>query len=207
MKTHLKSMQSILFRSKLVLVTALITFCFACSPEDGINGTDGPQGIQGEQGPQGEQGESGSANASKYIITVADTDWDGSYHYGGSNSHTVYTIPPTLTGNIGINNPNYVVIAYGSPTGISYVEKKHLPYVFGVNNNYGLKFELLLSRNQLSMSKTTNGWNNSSVPMAERPDSFILEIFMIEMSAANKAKIDIDFNDYQAVVDYFELDN
>ncbi|WP_417201099.1 hypothetical protein [Bizionia sp.] len=57
------------------------------------------------------------------------------------------------------------------------------------------------------MSKTTNGWNNNSVPLAERPNSFILEIFMIEMSAANKAKIDSDFNDYQAVVDYFELDN
>ncbi|MFC5196560.1 hypothetical protein ACFPH8_14555 [Bizionia hallyeonensis] len=207
MKTHVTTIKSIFFKSKLVLAAVLITFSFSCSPEDGTDGADGAQGIQGEQGPQGEQGESGSANASKYVITVADTDWDGSYHYGGNNSHTVYSIPASLTGNIGISDPDYVVIAYGRPTGTNYGEKKHLPYVFGVDNNYGLKFELLLSRNELSMSKTTNGWNNSSVPMAERPDSFILEIFMIEMSAANKAKIDIDFNDYHAVVDYFELDN
>lgn len=209
MKTHSKFMQSTFSKSKLVLGALLIALSFACSPEDGADGTQGIQGESGQQGEQGPQGEAGNANVSKYTITIADSDWNNGVHGGDDNTFNFYVVPEALTGGISISNSNYVVIAYGKPDGANYDYSydKPLPYTFGVENSFGLKFELSSGRSRVMMSKTTNGWDNSTVPLAERPNSFRLELFMIEINAARIAQNEIDFNNYNEVVEYFELAN
>lgn len=217
-------------RTKIVLFTLLVAFAFACSPNDGIDGIDGLDGAKGEQGIQGEQGTDGNdgvdgekgeqgeqgaggidgidgnANVKKYTITIAAADWKNAVHGGNGNIFNYYNIPSSLTGDIYISNTKYLVLAYGKPSGFSYNQTKLLPYTFGMETDYGIKFELDVARNQVTMSKTTNGWNNTGLDLADRPTSFALDIFMIEVKAAMSAKTVIDLNNYSEVVEYFKLD-
>jgi len=56
MKTHSKTIQTMMSKTKFVLLAFLVAFSFSCSPEDGNDGAPGPQG------PAGSDGQDGNAN-------------------------------------------------------------------------------------------------------------------------------------------------
>src|SRR5690606_5309153 len=131
----------------------------SCS-KDGLEGPEGPRGERGEIGEVGERGErgevgeqgpkgdDGDASVRKFFFKIGKDDWTNTAHYGNGNVHTYFKIDPSLTGGISISNANYIALAYIAPgAGSGYNETKPLPYVFGVNNDYGIRFELLPTRN------------------------------------------------------------
>lgn len=65
--------------------------------------------------------------------------------------------------------------------------------------------EFAPTRSELLMSKTTNGINTLAVPLAERPTHITYTVFMIEIGAVNALKGKIDFNKYDEVSSYFNL--
>src|SRR5690606_25102802 len=98
------------------------------------------------------------------------------------NSHSYFVIAPSLTGGISIGNTNYIALAYIAPgAGSEYNETKPLPYVFGVNNDSGIRFELIPDRSESIMTKTTNGRDNASFRLAQRPDYVRVDIILIEV--------------------------
>lgn len=56
MKTHSKTIQTMMSKTKFVLLAFLVAFSFSCSPEDGNDGAPGPTG------PAGSDGQDGNAN-------------------------------------------------------------------------------------------------------------------------------------------------
>ncbi|HLV38111.1 hypothetical protein [Xanthomarina sp.] len=162
-------------------------------------------GTNGEQGTQGEHGIDGNANVKKYTLTIEAADWNNAVHGGNDNVYHYYAVPSSLTGDIDIFNSGYLVLAYGKPLGFDYSQTKLLPYTFGMGASYGIKFEMDINRNRILMFKTTNGWDSNSLSLAEMPSSFIVNIFMIEVNASNRVINDIDINNYEEVVKYFEI--
>lgn len=157
---------------------------------------------------KGPKGDPGNANVKKYSFTVKKDDWFAAGDFRFGNYHDYFWILGEA--NMYITNPDYTAIAYVRPhfSGQGML-KKQIPYVFGVNNNYGLKFELHTTPTpvaHLLMSKTTNGWNNAAVPMAERPDELDVEIILIEVTVVNMLQGKLDFTDIDAVTTYFNLD-
>ena len=205
MKGHSNAILIRISKSKIFIITLLTALSFACSPEDGRDGLQGEQGEQGIQGEQGAPGIDGNANVRKYTITIANTDWNNGVHGGNDNVFNYYDIPESLTGGIRLSDQNYLVVAYGAPTGFDYSTKKPLPYTLGIDDNYGIKFEMAINRDRVMMFKTTNGWNSATIPLAQRPSTFTLDIFMIEVKAANSAKAKIDLNNYTELVEYFKI--
>ena len=160
------------------------------------------------KGPKGDKGDPGNANVKKYTFSVGSDEWAEGTHYGNSNSHNYFTVASSLTGEIFMSNSKYVVLAYAkvNSSNLDYSEKKQLPYVFGIGNDYGLRFELLPLRSEIIMSKTLQGWDSKPVPLAQRPEKVDFEIVMVEVGVANKLKDTLDFGDYNAVAKYFNLD-
>src|SRR5690606_36701791 len=221
----MKEMNNIL---KLVVFSLLVVAFTSCS-KDEIEGPMGPRGERGEQGPQGERGETGqqgpqgergergeageqglngddgNANVRKFSFRVGKNDWSPSLNYGGGNTHAHFDITRSLTGGISIGSSNYITLAYVSPSG-NYKQKKQIPYVFGVNNDYGIKFELIPSRSILTISKTTKGWDSLVLSPAERPDYDVdVDIFLIEINHMNELQGKFDVSNFDAVTSFFNL--
>ncbi|UPS90378.1 collagen-like protein [Bizionia sp. M204] len=79
--------QTIMSKTKFVLLAFLVAFSFSCSPEDGNDGVPGPEG------PQGPAGTDGNANVLvKTVIPDPGTflTWTaGSYFYYAANEHSI----------------------------------------------------------------------------------------------------------------------
>lgn len=220
----------------ILLFVALMTVSFnACSGDDGDMGPQGIQGIQGEKGDKGDagkdgkdgkkgdkgdtgkdgkdgkkgdKGDPGNANVKKYSFSVETADWSNGTHSGNSNSSNSFDVLSSLTGGISISDSEYVVLAYLqiNSSNISFSHKRQLPYTFGVDNNYGLRFELVVNRREIRMAKTLHGWDSITVPLAEIPDKVNFEIVMIKTEVMAKLQRKVDFEDYQAVSTYFGWD-
>ena len=209
---------------KLIVFSLLVVAFTSCS-KDEIEGPMGPRGERGQQGPQGERGETGQQGSQgergeageqgpkgdnggaiirKFNFRIEKDDWIGSYHFGDMNIHTFFDITSSMTGGISIDNINYITLAYVTPSG-GYHEKKQIPYVLGVNADYGIKFELIPSLRGLMMSKTTKGWDNISLPVAERPDYVDVDIFLIEINHMNELQGKFDVSNFDAVTSFFNL--
>lgn len=220
----------------MLLFVALLTVSFnACSGDDGDIGPQGQQGIQGEKGApgkdgkdgkkgdkgdagkdgkdgkkgdKGDKGDPGNANVKKYSFLIEAADWSNGSHSGNSNTSNAFDVSPSLTGGISIANSDYVVLAYmwSISSNISFTHKRQLPYTFGIDNNYGLRFDLTVDRREIRMAKTLHGWDSASVPLAERPDKMNVEIVLIKAEVMAKLQEIVDFKDYQAVSKYFDWD-
>ena len=190
----------------LSISLVLITSCSDDGPE-GPAGQIGATGDKGDKGDGGDKGNPGNANVKSFTFVVKANDWNSGSHYGASNTHNYYQVAPTLTGNISMESNKYFVLGYAKPagTGADYTEKKQLPYTFNVNNKYGIILELLPNRSELTISKTTNGFNYDAVPLSERPTSITYTIVMIEISSVNAIKGKVDFSNFNEVTNYFEL--
>lgn len=180
----------------LLFASVLVFSLGACSGDDGAMGPEGPRGEQGlpgnngrdgkdgQDGRDGTDGEDSNANVKSYKFSVLATDWNNGTHSGNGNTSNGFVIPSSYTGGIKISNPNYVVLAYGkiNSNNISFSHERQLPFTVGIDNNYGLRFDLTINREELRMAKTFHGWDSSHIPAAaHRPDKVDFRIVMIEI--------------------------
>lgn len=194
-------MRKILFYIAAIVITFSVV---SCTKDDG---PIGPQGEKGEKGEKGDKGDEGNADVKSYSFSVLAEDWDDGAHSGNQNSSNSFDITPEMTGGINISDRGYVVLAYAAvnATNISFSHRRQLPYTFGVNNSYGIRFELAVNRYELRMSKTTNGWDSNVVPLSQRPSKVNFDIVMIKIGVINSLNGSLDLNDYEAVREYFDL--
>lgn len=173
--------------------------------DPGEDGKDGKKGSKGDPGKEGEKGDPGNANVKRYRLVVEAGDWDNGTHSGNSNSSNSVEVLPSQVGGVNIQSANYVVLAYMQivSSNISFDHKRQLPYTIGVDNNYGLRFDLSVNRREIRMAKTLHGWDSVAVTLAERPDKVIFEIVLIEAEVMSKLQGTVDFENYQAVSTYF----
>lgn len=76
MKTHSITMQTMMTKTKFVLIAFLVAFSFSCSPEDG---NDGATGSQGEQGPSGQDGNANVIESNWLQIQFDETNATNDY--------------------------------------------------------------------------------------------------------------------------------
>jgi len=108
--------------------------------------------------------------------------WDQGFHYGGGNLHRGYQLNPSVTGGLDLGSiyaNGGGILAYANSTG--YIDSKQLPYVISHGNNsyIGLRIEYLASRNMISISKTTNGWDSLIPTAAELPSNVVIHMVVI----------------------------
>lgn len=224
MKTQLKLL------TNAIMILALV--CNSCS-KDGEIGPIGPQGAQGPTGPQGAQGtqgEDGNANVLSYDITVAKLDWSTNFHYGGNNNYRNYSIPADSVEGISVGefyNAGNLILAYARisyDTGAGYgseINTKQLPFLTTVSKGstkIGIRIELSAPRSDFLLTKTTTGFDATSLADADVPDTTNFRIVFIEASNASSGKsgrkgilgelrsAGVDLGDYKAVMDYFGLE-
>ncbi|MBK5719857.1 collagen-like protein [Dysgonomonas sp. Marseille-P4677] len=192
---------------KILFYSLFMSFFFSSCMEEGLRGPAGIIGDPGEKGPVGDKGDDGRGNVNvlKYTFNIEIADWVET-DLGDGNIVMSYIIPETSTGNISLKDENYLVYAYAQPGYSSYPQRKILPYVYGVNNNYGIRIELLLGDNtdgsnaMIAMSKAINGFGNGALTEDEMPPSVAIDIFLIKMT-------DLDDSQASASYDYEVLNS
>ncbi|MBK5719859.1 collagen-like protein [Dysgonomonas sp. Marseille-P4677] len=181
--------QNILMVIILLILSGVILSCSEESMQGPV-GVKGPRGDVGEKGDKGQTGE-GTALVLKYSLSLdkgatkwADGDWSGVLT-GIGNGGVSYVIKDSDFGGLSLNSTNHLVVAYARPEGVvNYSQKKMLPYIFGVNNTYGIKIELLANRGNygnIFMSRSNaNGWDNVNLNWGIAPQKVYIDIFFIE---------------------------
>ena len=186
------------------IMIALFSLVLACSPEDGRDGIDG---IDGQDGQQGIPGEDGNANVSSYSFAVNRADWGTAAHYGEGNIFRDFEITPDLIGGndmYSILNDGGAILIYANFLSVG--DFFLMPVTFSYMG-IGVKLTASLSRGDLFISKTTNGWDNLSIANAEIPEIINYKIVLIPKEAhgrmANNKEINI--SSYQSISAYFGI--
>lgn len=185
----------------------------SCS-EESMQGPEGVKGPLGDTGAKGDKGDPGDGVpvVLKYSFTInkgttawTTGDWVGGVT-GASNGGLVYAITVNDLGGLSLDSPEHLVVAYARPEGVvNYGQKKMLPYVFGVNNSYGIKIELLNNRGtygNIFMSRSNaDGWDNVSMTFPLAPQKVHLDIFFIEIRNVQTAT-KVDLANYEKLNSY-----
>ena len=177
MKTNLK-----------FLMIAFLAIMTACSPEDGKDGIDGADGEQGIQGDSGEDGQDGNANVTSYLFEYINLE-------PGRRTFPI----PAITNDI---LQNGAVLAYSR--NLYYNEWFPLP----INYQNGTYIKILLIKE-----------GNVEIESTSVFQQLHFRFVVIEGSAGNRSskrsetifkelkKDGIDINDYNAVANYYNLQN
>lgn len=185
---------------KLSYVFLLSTLVFSCSPEDGEDGAIGPQGEQGPQGEPGLDGEDGQDGNAEVIYSA----WIPANFEGTSTSVKYMNIdfPSTLPSAFSIKS-THVVLVYFTGYGDGNV------YLLPILNFRGAQF--------------TYGFGSGSAAVEDiyiRAEALSGDLTEYQIDPARGAKLryviippnvltgkqsTIDYSDYKAVMDYFEI--
>lgn len=153
--------------------------------ESGEMGPTGPEGPAGPEGPEGPMGPPGNANVQSYSFSVAKADWGVQLHYGGGNIFRGFEITSDLVGDVDLvdffENGGVIVIYVRARGTATHNEWKAVPTIYsnGTPTSIGTKIEYLAGRRLLVISKTTMGWDNTTISDAELPDSIPFRVFLI----------------------------
>lgn len=168
-----------------LLIIAFLAIMAACSPEDGKDGQDGAQGIQGEPG---QDGEDGNANITSYLFEYINLE-------PGRRTFPI----PAITNDI---LQNGAVLGYSR--NLYYNEWFPLP----INYQNGTYIKILLIKE-----------GNVEIESTSVFQQLHFRFVVIEGSAGNRSskqsetifkelkKAGIDINDYNAVANYYNLQN
>jgi hypothetical protein len=182
---------------RLIFMLALVSATFAlCKKEDpgtgpagpaGADGQKGDRGATGATGPQGVpglQGVAGNANVTQYTYGVHD--------FSGSNA-----TPKVATTEDSMNRSAWFVYLVAPKTGNVY----QIPgYGIGASSDYRIYFNFLNNKVNFSISRVSGPGEEYSIR--------IIRIYANSVTAGGRiAHIfpDIDFNNYQAVCEYYHL--
>src|SRR5690606_7829471 len=217
----MKSYISIFPRSQntIQMVRCLFILILACVLYscEGPVGPQGPIGPDGPAGPEGPRGEPGNSNVDVYQFSVSSDEWGDNYHYGDGNVFRSYEILPEKVGDTGIKqffDSGGVVLAYVQPFGnLSYNEWELTPHTFSLQVGYesgryiyiGVRVSFLPARGLLTINKTTNGWDATSLGEDEVPEKTDVRIVLIEPEKFAIARDRIDFTNFEQVEHYFSL--
>ncbi|SFN99562.1 Collagen triple helix repeat-containing protein [Bizionia echini] len=209
MKTQ--KIQTMMSKTKFVLLALFVAFSFSCSPEDGADGADGAPGIQGEQGPagtngtdgangeDGEDGEDGNAN-------VISSQWlSANWNESDTDTEKIMRITPEQIGlsNSALTN-NSLIIIYLKQYGTSNIYT--LPSSGRWNNAW---YSFTFGNNQSTFTgiriklESTNGATLTEYQHAGfRGNSFRYVI----IPATNKNQIDFTKMTYEDTMSHFGLE-
>jgi hypothetical protein len=112
-----------------------------------------------------------------FEFTVSAADWGNNLHYGSNNVFRAYTIPSEDIGGINASsffNDGGAIVVYANAhhtNGGSLGSWHNLPYMYRSVDGVGVKILYLISRGQLAITRTTNGWDSNSISEDQLPDS------------------------------------
>ena len=157
--------------------------------ERGAQGERGPQGPQGTQGPKGDQGDPGNANVKMYTF-------DG-HNFSTSVPEVIRVIPSSLT-----QFNSTVYFAYMRSGNFWY----SLPgYGAGGSSNYRVYSDYQTS-STIAVGGNARIIINRTSGLGENYTS--IRVVAIETTPGNRLKLpDIDFNNYEEVVNYFGFED
>lgn len=166
------------------------------------------KGAKGDKGDKGDRGSDGNADVKSYSFEIAANEWERSAWAGIDNvGWNRYFVNGSKTGGDLRHDNEYVSFAYIETyfDGKSFARSKgHLP-LRETFATYAINFELDLKNAWVLMSKTTNGVNQLEVPLGQRPDKVIVRIVRVKVENVNSLQGKLDFKDYQAVSNHFNL--
>lgn len=181
MKTIKTTVKTIFTTSKYALLALLITFNFACSPEDGEDGAQGPQGEQGLAG------QDGNAN-------VISSEWiTATYVLDFSQRRSFIITTPELTQEA---LDNSAILFYGKTSSNEiWPVPNNFPFL---NENYSY---ILSVGNAMMLCDSIDGTDISTNP-------YLQSFRYVIIPSNNTGKMQADFSkmSYQEVMDYFNLD-
>ena len=164
---------------KTAIYFLLVLFFFSCKGPAGDVGPKGDTGAPGAPGAPGEQGPQGNAN-------VIQLTYGSRIHSGSELSYPLTGITPAVLGRSAFFT--YVNASgnfwYSLPGTTSGGNREYRTYVSQTNS--------LLYINRVAGTGT---------------DTFAqTRVIIIPASVLNNARLNVDFNDYHAVVQYFNLE-
>lgn len=193
------------------LTTVLVT----CVTIVACEGPMGPQGEQGIEGPQGLSGKNGNANVMTFDFTVSAADWGQNAHYGAHNNFRNYRIPPDSVGGIRVSSffqnggaiVLYAKVDHG-PVNIvgSFGGWKNLPLMYRSPDDIGIKIVFHVSRSDVAITQTTNGWDHIGIMEEHLPDKVDFRIVFVENTSLNLiSESGVDIGDYASFNEYLGI--
>jgi len=190
--------QTIMSKTKFVLLAFLVAFSFSCSPEDG---NDGAPGAQGPQGPQGPAGTDGNANVQTFVF---DTSEDS------GNSITIAI--PEITLEVMQND---VILSYYSPFPLS--NNSGLYYSMPGAGQLGNFVTRVFTEFAGEFNIRFHNWDGTFYNTTPG-EVKVVKIIIIESSSTTTGKVNskqqiynelnqagVNIKDYYAVCDYYGI--
>lgn len=183
--------------STLPILFLLMLFSFYSCEKEAQTGPQGEQGLQGEQGPQGPQGEqgpkgpAGSIDAVVKNITVQTSDFVES---SNGEKYSASITMPAITNSI---YQNGAVMVYYEGSGSNPPPYYTLPQlIYESGYSYNITYA---HRPQTLVIQRYDSDLSAIAP------SFDLNLKVVIIPGSAKKEWDVDFEDYYAVKDYFNL--